>query len=35
MTETNDKLSLDQVLAGLGPALLASIRTPFGIFDRD
>ena len=35
MTETNDKLSLDQVLAGLGPALFASIRTPFGIFDRD
>jgi len=28
-------LSLDQMLAGLGPALFSSIRTPFGIFDRD
>jgi len=35
MTEANDKLSLDQMLAGLGPALFSSIRTPFGIFDRD
>lgn len=35
MTETNDRLPLDQVLAGLGLALFSSIRTPFGIFDRD
>jgi len=35
MSETNDKLSLDQMLAGLGLALFSSIRTPFGIFDRD
>jgi PAS domain S-box-containing protein len=35
MTETNNKLSLDQMLAGLGPALFSSIRAPFGIFDRD
>jgi PAS domain S-box-containing protein len=35
MTEPNGKLSLEQMLAGLGPALFSSIRTPFGIFDRD
>ena len=35
MSETDEKLSLDQMLAGLGPALFSSIRTPFGIFDRD
>lgn len=35
MIEANDALSLDQMLAGLGPALFSSIRTPFGIFDRD
>lgn len=29
------RLSLDHLLAGLGPALFASIRAPFGIFDRD
>lgn len=28
-------LSLDQMLAGLGPALFASIRAPFGIFDKN
>jgi len=28
-------LSLDQILSGLGPALFSSIRTPFGIFDKD
>jgi PAS domain S-box-containing protein len=35
MTEPTGKLSLDQMLAGLGLALFSSIRTPFGIFDRD
>ncbi len=35
MGKTDGKLSLDQMLAGLGPALFSSIRTPFGIFDRD
>jgi PAS domain S-box-containing protein len=35
MTERNGRLSLDQMLAGLGHALFSSIRTPFGIFDRD
>jgi PAS domain S-box-containing protein len=35
MSETNDKLSLDQMLAGLGLAVFSSIRTPLGIFDRD
>lgn len=33
--KNNGTLSLDQVLSGLGPALLSSIRAPFGIFDRD
>jgi DNA-binding CsgD family transcriptional regulator len=33
--ENNGKLSLDQILSGLGPALFSSIRTPFGIFDKD
>ena len=33
--DNNGKLSLDQVLSGLGPALFSSIRTPFGIFDKD
>lgn len=28
-------LSIDQMLAGLGPALFSCIRAPFGIFDRD
>ncbi len=35
MAEMDSKLSLDHVLAGLGPALFASIRTPFGIFTKD
>jgi PAS domain S-box-containing protein len=35
MTVPNGKLPLDQMLAGLGLALFSSIRTPFGIFDRD
>ncbi len=35
MTEPTDNLSLEQMLAGLGLALFASIRTPFGIFDRE
>lgn len=29
------RLSIDQMLAGLGPALFSCIRAPFGIFDRD
>lgn len=28
-------ISIDQMLAGLGPALFSCIRAPFGIFDRD
>ncbi len=35
MAEPGSKLSLDHLLAGLGPALFSSIRMPFGIFDRD
>jgi PAS domain S-box-containing protein len=35
MAEPGSKLLLDQMLAGLGPALFSSIRMPFGIFDRD
>jgi len=35
MAEMDNRLSLDQMLAGLGPALFASIRAPFGIFDKD
>lgn len=35
MAGTDCKLSLDHLLAGLGPALFSSIRAPFGIFDRD
>jgi len=34
-SETNNTLSLDHLLSGLGPALFSSIRTPFGIFDRE
>ena len=33
--ENGGALSLDHILSGLGPALFSSIRTPFGIFDRD
>jgi len=33
--EQNNNLALDQILSGLGPALFSSIRTPFGIFDKD
>ena len=35
MAEMDDRLSLDHMLAGLGPALFSSIRAPFGIFDKD
>jgi PAS domain S-box-containing protein len=35
MAGTGNMLSIDQMLAGLGPALFSSIRMPFGIFDRD
>jgi len=35
MAEPGSTLLLDQMLAGLGPALFSSIRMPFGIFDRD
>ena len=35
MAEQGSKLMLDQMLAGLGPALFSSIRMPFGIFDCD
>jgi len=35
VAEKGNKLLLDQMLAGLGPALFSSIRMPFGIFDRD
>ena len=35
MAEKESKLCMDQMLAGLGPALFASIRAPFGIFDKD
>ncbi len=35
MAEMDSRLSLDQMLAGLGPALFSSIRAPFGIFTRD
>ncbi len=35
MAEVDSKLSLDHMLAGLGPALFASIRAPFGIFTND
>jgi len=34
-SEQNSNLSLDHILSGLGPALFSSIRTPFGIFDKD
>jgi PAS domain S-box-containing protein len=35
MAEMDNRLSLDNMLAGLGPALFASIRAPFGIFDKN
>lgn len=35
MAEMDTWLSLDQMLAGLGPALFASIRAPFGVFDKN
>lgn len=35
MAEMDHRLSLDHLLAGLGPALFSSIRAPFGIFDKD
>jgi len=35
MAGTGSMLSIDQMLAGLGPALFSGIRMPFGIFDRD
>ncbi len=35
MAEIDSRLSLDHLLAGLGPALFTSIRAPFGIFTRD
>lgn len=35
MKEAENTLSLDTMLAGLGPVLFSSIRAPFGIFDRD
>jgi DNA-binding CsgD family transcriptional regulator len=35
MKEKNNHLTIEQMLAGLGPALFSSISTPFGIFDRD
>lgn len=35
MADTDCKLSIENMLAGLGPALFSSIRAPFGIFDRD
>ncbi len=35
MAEMDTLLSLDHLFAGLGPALFASIRAPFGIFDKD
>lgn len=34
-SKAGSTLSLDHILSGLGPALFSSIRTPFGIFDRD
>ncbi len=35
MAEEDCKVSIENMLAGLGPALFSSIRAPFGIFDRD
>jgi len=35
MAGAESKLSIDQMLAGLGPALFSSIRMPFGIFDKN
>jgi PAS domain S-box-containing protein len=35
MAKMDNRLSLDHMLAGLGPALFSSIRAPFGIFDKD
>ncbi len=35
MAENVSKICMDEMLAGLGPALFASIRAPFGIFDKD
>lgn len=35
MADANTRVSLDNMLAGLGTALFSSIRTPFGIFDKN
>ena len=35
MVQNNIQLSLNQMLAGLGPGLFSSIRAPFGIFDKE
>lgn len=35
MAGIGNMLSIDQMLAGLGPALFSCIRAPFGIFDKD
>jgi DNA-binding CsgD family transcriptional regulator len=35
MGETDGKVPIENMLAGLGPALFSSIRAPFGIFDSD
>jgi PAS domain S-box-containing protein len=35
MVGSNNRVSLDSLLAGLGTALFSSIRAPFGIFSKD
>jgi DNA-binding CsgD family transcriptional regulator len=35
MNEEKNPVTIEQMMAGLGPALFSSIRAPFGIFDRD
>ncbi len=35
MSDEDCRVSIENMLAGLGPALFSSIRAPFGIFDRD
>jgi PAS domain S-box-containing protein len=35
MVGSHNRVSLDSMLAGLGTALFSSIRTPFGVFDKD
>ncbi len=35
MGDADCRVSMENMLAGLGPALFSSIRAPFGIFDRD